>query len=68
MSVTPPPVEYFIEKIPPENRRRRVREIIEVAQIAEKMVHWENIAPYLGLKETEVEAVKHNNKNYEEQK
>ena len=66
--LTPSAPMAMEERIPHSKRNVAVSTGVEIAVIAEKIQDWEAIAPYLGISAPQVEVIKMNHYNYEDQK
>ena len=61
-------MEEYAERIPHSKRNVAISTDVEIAQIAQKIRDWGLIAPYLKISDPQVQEIKNNHYNYEDQK
>ena len=61
-------MESYVERIPHDKLKVTLTSPVEVAIIAENIQRWEPLAPFLGLSDPQVESIKNDYRNHDEQK
>lgn len=61
-------MEEYIKRIPGDKQDVAISDEDEIARIAKKIQSWEYIAPFLKLKPPQVQTIKKNHMDFEEQK
>ena len=63
-----PPVKYYLAEIPESYRDRKIDNDRRLAAIANKIPDWQGLASHLPNVANDIEAIKHDNLSYDNQK